>query len=119
MAELVRFTVRDKNSVVFEIDDPEPGIRQVARRGSKVRDLPIALEDQLVHIHDAAAAALIVLRGGINPDEVKLSFSIKMTAEVGAVIARTALEGNLAVEMRWQRGSPDAPVRPATTATPA
>ena len=38
MAELVRFTVRDKNSVVFEVDDPEPGIRQVAGAGSKVLD---------------------------------------------------------------------------------
>lgn len=119
MAELVRFTVRDKNSVVFEVDDPEPGIRQVARRGSKIRDVPIPLDDQLARIHDAAAAALVVLRGGINPDEVKLSFSIKMTAEVGAVIARTAVEGNLSVEMRWQRSSADAATAPVTTARPA
>ena len=82
--------------------------------------MPIALDDQLAHIHDAAAAALTVLRGGINPDEVKLSFSIKMTAEVGAVIARTALEGNLgrgdAVAARRHQTPP---FRPATTATPA
>lgn len=119
MAELVRFTVRDKNSVVFEVDDPEPGIRQVARRGSKVLDVPISLDDQLAHIHDAAAAALAALRGGINPDEVKLSFSIKMTAEFGAVIARTSVEGNLGVEMRWQRNVPDTPVPPAAAARPA
>ena len=33
-----------------------------------------------------------------------------MTAEFGAVIARTSVEGNLGVEMRWQRNVPDTPV---------
>jgi hypothetical protein len=56
----------------------------------------------LSNIRSAATSALRVLRGSLDPDEVKLSFSVKMTVEAGAVIARTALEGNIGVEMLWR-----------------
>ena len=38
-----------------------------------------------------------------RPDAVTLRFGIKMTVEAGAIIARTAVEGNMEVEMSWQR----------------
>lgn len=105
MSELVRFTVRDKGSVIFEIDEAEHGIRQVGRQDGKVRDLHLAFEQRLADIHDAAGTALAILRDHLEPDEVRLKFGIKMTAEAGAVVARSAIEGNIGVEMSWQRDS--------------
>ncbi len=110
MAELVRFALGETSSVIFEIDESEQGIGQVGRHDGKVRDLPTAFEDRLSAIHDAAAKTLAVLRGNLDPHEVRLTFGIKMTAEAGAVIARTAIEGNLGVEMLWKRDS----ARPST-----
>jgi hypothetical protein len=37
-----------------------------------------------------------------KPSEVSLTFGIKLTAEAGAVIARTAGQCNFAVTLRWQ-----------------
>jgi len=103
MSELLRVTLRDQGSVIFEVDGEDRGVRQVGRRETQVRELSSSLEDRLSGIHDAAVVALAELRGKLEPDEIRLKFGVKMTAEVGAVIARTALEGNLDVEMVWKR----------------
>ncbi len=104
MAELARFTVREHESVVFEIDDIGDGIRQVGLgRKGKVVDVQQSFEGKLSNIRDAASAALSVLKEDLRPDAVTLRFGIKMTVEAGAVIARTVVEGNMEVEMSWQR----------------
>ena len=110
MTELVRFQVRGDQSVIAEVDpvddhlledDPE-GFRPVGR-GNRTADLGEVFESRLGQIRDAAEAALEVLRGAAAPDEIKLSLGIKLTQEAGAIIARTALEGNLGVELLWKR----------------
>lgn len=105
MPELARFTVRGQRSVVFEIDDDGDGIRQagLGRKG-KIVDTQQAFESRLSDIRAAASAALSMLGEDLRPDEVTLRFGIKMTVEAGAVIARTAVEGNMEVEMSWHRG---------------
>ena len=40
-----------------------------------------------------------------KPSELSLTFGIKLTAEAGVVIARTAGECNFAVTMRWKEDS--------------
>jgi hypothetical protein len=113
MAELARFTVREHESVVFEIDDIGDGIRQVGLgRKGKIVDVQQSFEGKLSNIRDAASAALSVLKEDLRPDAVTLRFGIKMTVEAGAVIARTAVEGNMEVEMSWHRDA-------ATAATAA
>jgi hypothetical protein len=104
MAELARFTVREQGSVVFEIADNGDGIRQagLGRKG-KVVDAQQTFESKLSGIRDAASAALSILKEDLRPDAVTLRFGIKMTVEAGAIIARTAVEGNMEVEMSWQR----------------
>ncbi len=47
--------------------------------------------------------ALAELRDSLGPDEIKVSFGVTFTAETGAVIAKTAMSGNLAVEMTWKQ----------------
>jgi len=104
MGELARFTVREQGSVVFEIDDNGDGIRQtgLGRKG-KILDTQEAFESKLSGIRDAASAALSILKEDLRPDAVTLRFGIKMTVEAGAVVARTAVEGNMEVEMSWHR----------------
>jgi len=57
----------------------------------------------LERIRDAARATLSTFRDAAQPDEIKLGFAVKFTTEAGAVIARTALEGNFAVELLWKK----------------
>jgi uncharacterized protein YfiM (DUF2279 family) len=107
MSELVRFTVRDGGSVVVEVDETTngaaSGIGPVSRRDGRVRDLHEAFERQLDNIGNAASAALEILRSNVSPDEVKLAFGVKLTAQAGAVIARAGAEGHLGVELVWKR----------------
>jgi Trypsin-co-occurring domain 1 len=104
MAELASFTVREHGSVVFEIDETGDGIRQVGLgRKGKIVDTHQAFESKLSGIRDVASAALSVLKDDLRPDAVTLRFGIKMTVEAGAVVARTAVEGNMEVEMSWRR----------------
>jgi len=104
MPELARFTVHEHGSVVFEIDDGGDGIKQAsfARKG-KVLDTQQTFESKLSGIRDAASTALSVLKEDLSPDAVTLRFGIKMTAEFGAIVARTVVEGNMEVEMSWHR----------------
>lgn len=107
MAELASFTVRGQGSVVFEIDADEDGLIDVGfSRIGRVMDLQQSFESKLAGIREAAVATLSALRHDLVPDEVTLRFGIKMTAEAGAVIARTTAEGNMEVEMAWRRESP-------------
>jgi Trypsin-co-occurring domain 1 len=103
MSELVRFTLRDGGSVVVEVDEAEGGIGPVSRQDGRIHDLHEAFERQLDNIGNAASATLKTLRDSVCPDEVKLTFGVKLTAQAGAVIARTGVEGNLGVELVWKR----------------
>jgi hypothetical protein len=104
MGELARFTVREQGSVVFEIDDTADGIKQVGLgRKGKIVDAQQAFETKLSGIRDAAESALAILKDDLYPDEVTLRFGIKLTVEAGAIVARTAVEGNMEVEMSWHR----------------
>ena len=37
------------------------------------------------------------------PDEVELKFGIKLDAEAGAIIARTGIQGQFEVKLKWCR----------------
>lgn len=110
MTDVVRFAVRDAEPVLAEVDSPEwtedtmsTGIGPAGRRGRSGIDAPAAFESHLESVRAAAAEALDVFRTSLTPDEVKLTFGVKLTAGAGAMIARTAIEGNLAVELVWRR----------------
>jgi hypothetical protein len=102
MTEVVQYTVRGNRSVLVEIDS-DPYASVPAGRNGRVRELRTAFESRLADVREAAEAALLELRKDIDPDELKLSFGIKLTGELGAVVARSAVEGNLSVELVWKK----------------
>ncbi|MBQ1019471.1 hypothetical protein KBX71_16585 [Micromonospora sp. D93] len=101
--ELVRFVVRDGTSVIVEVEEERRGSTPAGRRVNGVRDAREFFESNLTHIRDAAEAVLADLRKASSPDEIKIGFGVKLTTEVGAVIARSAVEGNISVELLWRR----------------
>jgi hypothetical protein len=103
--ELVRFRLDDRESVVVEVDDQYHGATRVNAR-DRLAQAERLFEDNLGQIRDATAKVLTTLRDTARPDEIKLAFGIKLTAEAGAVIARSGLEGNIGVEMVWKRAAP-------------
>ncbi|MGH3547631.1 MAG: CU044_2847 family protein [Pseudonocardiaceae bacterium] len=109
MTELVQFTLRDGGAILVEVDKPATGIGTVGRhdRDGVVRNLQETFERRLADVRRAAVSALDIFHEGvqpgeIRPEEIKLIFGVKLTAEAGAVIARTGVEGHLVVEMKWR-----------------
>ncbi|MFF0434448.1 CU044_2847 family protein [Streptomyces sp. NPDC004327] len=124
MGTLMEFGTGD-GAVLVEADGIRPGARPVTTRGgnSLVR-AGQTLDEALAGIRTAAESALAVFRGGaLRPDGVELEFGVKLTAEAGAVIAKTAVEGHLVVRLTWSpdRGRTEASVSvppQAHTSTP-
>ncbi|WP_174534208.1 CU044_2847 family protein [Micromonospora chalcea] len=102
-----QFAVHGADPVLIEVDGQDleihgesAGIGPVGRSG---RTEPRSFEESLRSVRAAAVEAMRVFREDLGPSEVKLTFAVKMTAEMNAVIAKTAYEGNLGVELVWRR----------------
>jgi hypothetical protein len=106
MRELVRFPTTG-GAVIVEVDSDEPGFDRVARSGL-IADATRRFETSLGEVRDSMAAALAIFRGGtMRPDGVEIEFGVRLNAEAGAVIAKTALEGHLVVKLSWTGDSGD------------
>ncbi|WP_103347577.1 CU044_2847 family protein [Amycolatopsis sp. CA-128772] len=101
MQEFVRFPLTDGGSVVVEVEG-EPGLEQASVPSGVLRKATTTFEHALGEVREAAAAALAQFRG-LGPDEVELKFGVKLDAQAGAVIARTGLQGQFEVKLKWVR----------------
>ncbi|HYS36105.1 MAG TPA: CU044_2847 family protein, partial [Pseudonocardiaceae bacterium] len=55
-------------------------------------------DESIAHVRDAAAAALHQFQSMTRrPDELEIKFGVKLDAEVGALIARTGVQGQFEV----------------------
>lgn len=103
MSELLRFRT-DGGSVVVEVEATEHGFDRVARAGA-IAEARHTFETALQDVRDAAETALRVFRdGSLRPDDIEIEFGVRLNAEAGAVIAKTALEGHLVVKLAWRAG---------------
>jgi Trypsin-co-occurring domain 1 len=103
--ELLRWEI-DGEPVIMETDEPIGDWAPATALGGRVvHDVKIRFEDSLVHVRAAALRALDTFRDGMDagrrPDSVEIEFGVKFGAEAGAVIAKTALEGQLTVKLGW------------------
>jgi len=102
MRELLRWET-DDGPVVIEVDSSDPGFDSIAREpGQEIIAVKERFEGALDRVRDAAVSALKTFRDeSLAPDEVMLEFGVKFNVSAGAVIARTAAEGNLTIRLTW------------------
>jgi hypothetical protein len=105
MAEVIRVPLESGGVLAVEVDAPEAGVVKAGRAGHLAAEAAQTLESAVAALVPGATALLDKFRA-TKPSEVSLSFGIKLTAEAGAVIARTAGECNFAVTLRWREDSP-------------
>jgi hypothetical protein len=106
MNELLRFPTADGTYVIVEADAQEPGVQRASRHGGIV-DVKRRFEDSLADVRNAAASALAVFRDGVlRPDSVEIEFGVRLNAEAGAVVAKTAVEGHFVIKLAWEKVSP-------------
>lgn len=110
MHRLVEFPLEGGGSVVVDVDGPALAYGETVRgdvtRGRAddvVARTGETFEAAFERIRPAATAAIGSLRTMTDrPQEVEIEFGIKLSAEIGAVIAHTAAEANFRVTLRWK-----------------
>ncbi|MGQ4387500.1 CU044_2847 family protein [Streptomyces sp. SAS_270] len=116
MDGLVEFRTHDGTPVVVETAEDESGSRLVARNDGTVQAAR-TFEGSLEGVRAAAESALRVFRdGSLRPDSVEIEFGVKLTAEAGALIAKSAVEGHLVVKLSWSPGPTDSSPEPSPQA---
>ncbi|TMU90065.1 CU044_2847 family protein [Streptomyces sp. DASNCL29] len=91
-------------AVVMEVEHTSSGIVRAARPGEVAGTAARTLSESFDQVRAAAAALLDRLTTLPSPPStVEVELGVKINAEAGAVIAKTAAEGNFTVRLVWQR----------------
>ncbi|MFE7528962.1 CU044_2847 family protein [Kitasatospora sp. NPDC057542] len=107
VTQLIRVSLDDSDAagqVVLEVDTAGSGIVRAARPGEIVGTATRTLTESFDQVRGAAAALLDRLTTLPSPpSSVEVELGVKINAEAGAVIAKTAAEGNFVIKLTWQR----------------
>jgi hypothetical protein len=104
MSEVVRFATDEGNTILVEVDDDGFGMERISRDRNGIVDAGKRLEDALAATIPAMRSVTNLLRD-MAPDEHEIEFGLKLTAEAGALVAKTAAEGHFTVKLRWRQGT--------------
>jgi hypothetical protein len=102
MTELVRFATDDGAALIVEVSERDFGTERVSRSETGVVEASETL--------DAAVASLVPslkrVADGLRklaPDRFEIEFGIKLNAEAGVIVAKTAAESHFVVKLAWAR----------------
>jgi hypothetical protein len=102
MKHLVEYSLEDGGSIVIEVDEPESEGTIRAARGDTIVKAKETLEDALDKVLPVTRSVVEKLHSiGNRPDEIEISFGVKLSTTAGAVIASATAEANFDVTMRW------------------
>lgn len=94
----------DGSTVLIEVDSPEREGVRLSEKGV-VHDLKEELQDVMDLAKTTALSAhyaYVNTPGPARPDELEVTFGVKISAEAGVVFAKLASEGSFQITMRWK-----------------
>jgi hypothetical protein len=101
MSRLVEFPLQSGGSLIIETDAPEPSGPRPAGTGGIERATQ-DLDQAVGKVRPLAEALFAELQElSTKPSEVAVEFGIKLSAEAGVIIAKTAVEGNCRITLKW------------------
>jgi hypothetical protein len=101
MSTIVAFDTDEGDFIKVEVDDPRGGPHRVSR-DDQLTATGRRLEEVLNEARPTIRAVLSAM-SGLAADEREVEFGIKLTAEAGVVVAKTALEANFVLRLKWTR----------------
>ncbi|MFI8437982.1 CU044_2847 family protein [Streptomyces sp. NPDC079020] len=91
--------------VMVEVPSGSSGIVRAARPGEIAGTAARSLSESIDQVRAAAAVLLDRMTTMPSPpDTVEVELGVKINAEAGAIIAKTAAEGNFTIRLTWARG---------------
>jgi hypothetical protein len=105
---IVEFPLESGGFVLVEVDEPAPTDDRISLGDEVTQKARQTFESTLEKVKPVANAIMTKVRSLNEPaDEVEVKFGIKMSAELGAVIASGSAEVNYELTLKWQRKSND------------
>jgi len=101
MDEIVRFHTNAGTPLLVEVEDDSFGLERVARDDKGVIEASQRLDEALERAQPTIRSVVGALRE-LAPDEHEVEFGIKLNAEAGVVVAKTAVEGHFNVKLTWK-----------------
>ncbi|WP_410811475.1 CU044_2847 family protein [Micromonospora sp. 067-2] len=112
MADLLRF--ESEQGVLLVEEHVGTDLERVGLL-DRIRPARQSLETALAQIKPALGAVLGVVREmPARPGQVEVEIGVTLTAEAGAVVARTSVQGHLKVTLIWTDGLDEAPAGAAS-----
>ena len=107
MKRMVEVPLDDGGSMLVEVEldeEEQDGMVPAARAGEMATKATQTLQEALEQVRPGAEAVVAKLREmSARPDEMEVTFGLKMSAEAGAFIASASTEANFSVLLRWNR----------------
>lgn len=96
----------DGSKAVFEVEEIDRGPEHVGI--GSVDDAKQKFKDAISGIGPMTEELLDSLRGTVQrPDSIEVQMSIKVSGELGAVVAKASTEGNFLVKIKWSGSQSD------------
>jgi hypothetical protein len=105
MKRLVEFPLEEDGTfMLVEVEETDQGGLVQASLSETIAKARITLEESLEKVKPAAKHIIRQIRKLPDPpDEVQVSFGLKLSAEAGAVLASASTEANYTVTLTWTR----------------
>jgi hypothetical protein len=128
MKRLVEFATEEGGTILVEVDDDlRMGSGPTLRGGAAsamIEKARVSYEEALDKIKGAAETIITKMRAlPDSPDEISVDFGIKLSADIGAILASTSAEAQFTLHLTWKRGQQTeiaiVPVLPRSEVPPA
>jgi Trypsin-co-occurring domain 1 len=98
-------TDKDETAIILVEFSPAAGIIQTSLTPEDIAQKSAQAVDKAMDtVREMAKRAIATLDTLANkPTQVELEFGIKLSTEMGALIAKTSTEANITVKMTWER----------------
>lgn len=103
MKRLVEFPLEDGTTMLVEIEEPDQGgLVKASRADDVIVKAQQTLEKSLEKVKPAAQVVIQQLRKLHDaPNEIQVTFGLKLSADAGAVLASAGAEANYTVTLKW------------------
>lgn len=102
LSDLLYFPLDSETSIAVEVDLSNHGFEEAGPRDHKEWSKE-QLSAALARGRMAAEQALQQFRNmSVRPDEIEIELGLKLSAEAGVVLAKTATEGHFLLKLVWR-----------------
>lgn len=105
MTAVVRFEDKD-GPLYVEVDDHDFSVEKVSRADDEIIEAADRLDTVLARTRPTIGRLVSTIRA-MAPHEYEVEFGLKLNAEAGVVVAKTAAEGHFVIKMHWKHGGDD------------